>query len=151
MTGHITQAMIILASVAMLWIAACGEVQTSDSNWIVVDTVHATVDTIEVPETWRARRGIPVVFVVQHYWAEMYHNVVLQFSHVEIKRTSGTITYEIWGDLRAWAGEGPPPPCYGCGFTHEHLEPALFELGDLLIRVRQPVDASIERTVRIVP
>jgi len=146
--------MLILSSVAVLWFAACGDEHTTKpegSGWIVIDTVHAPVDSIRLPLACRAQRALSVVFVVEDDWEGMYDALIMRFSHVEIERTAGTITYEIWGDICEWEGNYPMPPCGGCGFTYEHVEPPPFCFPELVVRVRQPGDAILETTVTIVP
>ncbi len=122
-----------------------------EGHWVVVDTVHAPVDSIVLPDAIASTDTLRVTFICEDSWKELYDADNLGFSHFEIDLNEGNMVCIVWGDLKNWEGNSTMPPCGGCGFTQEAVELTPFEEGDLRILVQQPDDTILEETVQVLP
>lgn len=137
--------MSLLASASL---PGCGE---GGGEWVIIDTVHAPVDSLVVANQHAVNETLSIRIVAEDAWEEVYSAAIMRFSHLEVEREGDTLELSARGDLCDWQGGGVMPPCGGCGFEHEHQELPPFEEGDFRIIVHQPDGSALEDTVAMIP
>jgi hypothetical protein len=129
-----------------LLLAACGEGDTTGSNWRDGGLHVAYVDSVAVPQTI----GISDTLSVQ-LWASLCEPTGNpEFSHFEVVRFDHRLDLTAWARVDLWTVSGPMPPTdltvlWG-DFYHG---PPPFSVGDFEVVIWQPDGSTTVDTVLV--